>query len=113
MREIADYEAAEDDYFRARASDLADLRDRVLAALAGDSDAAIAAGQHRWSPRICRPRASWPPTGAGGGVVLARGSATSHVAMLARSRGVPMVVGVGARSMLTGSARRCSTATTG
>ncbi len=31
----------------------------------------------------------------GGGVALAAGSATSHVAMLARSRGVPMVVGLG------------------
>ena len=31
--QIAEYEAAEDDYFRARASDLRDLQERVLAAL--------------------------------------------------------------------------------
>jgi phosphotransferase system enzyme I (PtsI) len=31
----------------------------------------------------------------GGAIVLGEGSATSHVAMLARSRGVPMVVGIG------------------
>jgi phosphoenolpyruvate-protein phosphotransferase (PTS system enzyme I) len=31
----------------------------------------------------------------GGAIVLGEGSATSHVAMLARARGVPMVVGVG------------------
>ena len=31
----------------------------------------------------------------GGGVALSAGSATSHVAMLARARGVPMVVGLG------------------
>jgi phosphotransferase system enzyme I (PtsI) len=32
---------------------------------------------------------------AGGGIALAKGSPASHVAMLARSRGVPMVVGLG------------------
>src|SRR5206468_782232 len=32
---------------------------------------------------------------SGGGLVLRRGSATSHVAILARARGVPMIVGVG------------------
>jgi len=32
----------------------------------------------------------------GGGIALIKGSSASHVAMLARSRGVPMVVGLGA-----------------
>ena len=32
----------------------------------------------------------------GGGIALFAGSPSSHVAMLARSRGVPMVVGLGA-----------------
>ena len=32
---------------------------------------------------------------AGGGIALSKGSSASHVAMLARSRGVPMVVGLG------------------
>jgi phosphotransferase system enzyme I (PtsI) len=31
----------------------------------------------------------------GGGIALFAGSASSHVAMLARSRGVPMVIGLG------------------
>src|SRR5690606_30203048 len=35
--EIAAYEAAEDAYFRARAADFADVRDRVLAALHGQA----------------------------------------------------------------------------
>ena len=35
----------------------------------------------------------------GGGIVLSAGSAASHVAMLARARGVPMVVGARRRSM--------------
>src|SRR5262245_47110436 len=36
--QIATYERAEDDYFRARAGDLADLRDRVVTALTGTND---------------------------------------------------------------------------
>ena len=36
--EIAGYEAADDEYFRARASDLADIRDRVLRHLFGVPD---------------------------------------------------------------------------
>ena len=43
-REIAGYEAAEDEYFRARAADLTDLRDRVLDALAGANARAIPPG---------------------------------------------------------------------
>ena len=42
--EIASYEAADDPYFRARASDLRDLRDRVLRHLAGEADQAVPAG---------------------------------------------------------------------
>src|SRR5262245_810485 len=34
--QVADYEAADDDYFRARAGDLADLKDRVLRRLTGE-----------------------------------------------------------------------------
>src|ERR1043166_1739180 len=71
--EIANYETAEDAYFRGRASDLRDLRE--------------------------------------GGLVLRRGSPSSHVAILARSRGVPMIVGAdidrlddGCDAMLDGEA---------
>src|SRR5258707_10820178 len=39
--EIASYEAADDHYFRARASDLRDLRDRVLRHLSGEADQAM------------------------------------------------------------------------
>jgi len=42
--EIASYDAAEDPYFRARASDLRDLRDRVLRHLAGEADQAVPSG---------------------------------------------------------------------
>ena len=41
---LADYETAEDPYFRARASDLADMRERVLRGLEGGGSSRIPAG---------------------------------------------------------------------
>jgi phosphotransferase system enzyme I (PtsI) len=99
-RQIADYRSSSDTYFAARAGDLADLRARVLAALA---------------PRGHAP-APTPPRAGGiyvaddltpsrfleldwsrlrGGALLG-GSTTSHVAILARARGVPLLVGLSA-----------------
>src|SRR5690606_18167999 len=94
--QIADYESTEDEYFRARAADLADLRDRVLRALAGEADAELPAGSIVAGRDITPSRFLSIDWTAGGGVALAEGSPSSHVAMLARSRGVPMVVGLGA-----------------
>jgi phosphotransferase system enzyme I (PtsI) len=93
--QIVGYETSSDEYFRGRAADLVDLRDRVLRNLSGaDLDAAppgaILAGEDLTPTRFLET--DWS---LGGGVALAGGSATSHVAMLARSRGVPMVVGLG------------------
>ena len=94
--EIAGYRSAEDEYFRARGADLVDIRDRVLAHLSGASHAAeiikgaIVAGDDI-SPSAFLA-ADWS---RGGAIVLAAGSPSSHVAMLARSRGAPMVVGLG------------------
>jgi phosphoenolpyruvate-protein phosphotransferase (PTS system enzyme I) len=90
--EIASYETAEDTYFRGRASDLRDLRDRVLRQLAGEADQVIPAG-------VILAADDLPPSiflatdWREGGLVLRRGSPSSHVAILARSRGVPMIVG--------------------
>ena len=45
QQEIAGYEASDDEYFRARAADLYDLRDRVLAHLTGSTiEAAVPPG---------------------------------------------------------------------
>ena len=91
--EIASYDAAEDPYFRARASDLRDLRDRVLRHLAGETDQIV-------PPGVILAADDMPPSTflatdwQDGGLVLRRGSPSSHVAILARSRGVPMIVGV-------------------
>src|ERR1700676_3335296 len=108
--EIASYEEASDPYFRARASDLRDLRDRVLRHLAGETDQAVPSG-------VIVAADDMPPSlflatdWRDGGLVLRRGSPSSHVAILARSRGVPMIVGVdvdhlenGADALLDGDA---------
>jgi phosphotransferase system enzyme I (PtsI) len=94
--EIAGYRAADDEYFRGRAADLVDIRNRVLAHLGGaDVAPTIAAGSivagDDISPSIFLAT-DWT---CGGAIALAAGSPSSHVAMLARARGAPMVVGLG------------------
>jgi phosphotransferase system enzyme I (PtsI) len=93
--EIATYERSPNDYFRARASDLRDLRDQVLACLSGVSAAdalpsgAVIVGEDLSPSRFLS--LDWT---RGSAIVLTEGSATSHVAMLARAKGVPMIVGL-------------------
>jgi phosphotransferase system enzyme I (PtsI) len=95
--QIAAYEEEGDEYFRARAADLADLRDRVARHLAGDAgEEAVPPGAIVAAEELTPSRFLAIDWGQGGAVALAAGSSTSHVAMLARARGVPMVVGIGA-----------------
>jgi phosphotransferase system enzyme I (PtsI) len=91
--EIATYRQSSDDYFRARAGDLADMRDRVLAILSGAGPVHID-GVGIVVAEDLPPSLFLSTDWRGGGIALTGGSATSHVAMLARSRGVPMVVGL-------------------
>jgi phosphotransferase system enzyme I (PtsI) len=91
--QIRHYHEADDLYFRARASDLRDMRDRVLRKLSGASATPIAPGSIVVAADLPPSRfleIAWD----GGGVALTHGSPNSHVAMLARSRGVPMLIGV-------------------
>lgn len=95
--QIADYAASDDDYFRARAEDLTDLRDRVLAILTGADfgdggmpDGAVVVGRELTPSRFLT--VDWHRAG---GLALAGGSPSSHVAMLARARGLAMAVGLG------------------
>ncbi len=97
--EIAGYRAAEDEYFRARVADLVDIRDRVLVRLNGaDKSAAIAGGSIVAGDDISPSTFLAADWRRGGAIVLAAGSSSSHVAMLARARGTPMVVGLGTLS---------------
>jgi len=102
-QQAADYQAAEDEYFRARALDLADLRDRVVELLAGGSEDETAAEQGAIYVGVDLAPSrflelDWESY-RGGAVV--RGSSAGHVAILARARGIPLVVGLAAtESML-------------
>jgi phosphotransferase system enzyme I (PtsI) len=95
--QIADYNSAPDEYLRARSSDLADVRDRVLRTLRGGTSEALKIPE---GAVVCAD--DLPPSqfleinwSRGGGVALLHGSPTSHVAMLARARGIPMIVQLG------------------
>ncbi|HLZ06116.1 MAG TPA: phosphoenolpyruvate--protein phosphotransferase [Bradyrhizobium sp.] len=95
--QIAEYNSTPDEYLKARSSDLADLRDRVLNVLRGDEgqslkipDGAVVCAEDLPPSRFLE--IDWS---GGGGLALLRGSPTSHVAMLARARGIPMVVQLG------------------
>jgi phosphotransferase system enzyme I (PtsI) len=95
---IAACRAAPDEYQRARAADFIDLRDRVLVSL-GESEGAqsqLPPGAIICAEDLLPSRFLEIDWSVGGGAVLAEGSATSHVAMLARARGVPMLVQCGA-----------------
>ncbi len=105
--QVAEYQAATDSYFRARAADLADLRDRVLDLLAGTADesetvedgvARIYVGEDLAPSRFLE--IDWK--NYRGGALLA-GSANGHVAILARARGIPLIVGLGAADLVAGA----------
>jgi phosphotransferase system enzyme I (PtsI) len=97
-REIAEYAAGGDETFAARAGDLADLRDRVLDALAPGAPArrgngaehAILVAEDLTPSRFLET--DWTRYL---GAALKAGSPAGHVALLARARGTPLVVGLG------------------
>lgn len=95
--QIDDYRAADDEYFRARAIDLVDLRDRVLRLLTGQgAPAPIPANGGVYVADDLTPSQFLEIDWRGfAGAALAGGSPASHVAMLARARGVPLVVALG------------------
>lgn len=96
--EIAAYRASGDEVLEARTSDLADLRDRVLDALspqaapaiAGNGEQAIYVAEELTPSRFLET--DWTRYR---GAAIKRGSAAGHVALLARARGTPLVIGLG------------------
>jgi phosphoenolpyruvate-protein phosphotransferase (PTS system enzyme I) len=93
--QIEEYSEAADDYFRARAADLRDIADRVLRHLtSAEGPAQTPAGAIFIGEDMTPSRFLETDWSQGGGLVLAAGSPTSHVAILARARGIPMVVGL-------------------
>ena len=94
--EAGAYESSEDEYFRARTADVRDIRGRVLAHLTGSAvDAEVPPGAIVVAVDLPPSRFLSIDWSRGGALALTGGSPTSHVAMLARARGVPAVVGLG------------------
>lgn len=96
-REIASYRAAKNERFAARAADLADLRDRLVRALDGTpvENAKPPPGAILITAEMTPSRFLELNRASIVGIVDQKGSPASHVALLARAEGVPMLVGVG------------------
>lgn len=85
----------DDDAFAARIADLADMRQRVLNALAGRTSPDFPAGAIYVGNDMAPSTFLAHDWSAGGAIALRAGSAIGHVAVLARARAVPMVVDLG------------------
>ena len=95
--EAAEYRAGDDATFKARAEDLLDLKARVLRRLCGQATAAPALASHDGilvAEDLTPSRFLELDWSSFLGAAIRGGSPTSHVAILARARGVPLVVGL-------------------
>ena len=91
----ARYEQLEDDYLRERAADVRDVGRRIVRALLGEGTAAAGAGQVLVTDELLPGDAALLDPERVAGVATAHGGATGHAAIIARSLGVPTVVGLG------------------
>jgi phosphoenolpyruvate-protein phosphotransferase (PTS system enzyme I) len=92
------FAAMEDEYMAARAADVRDVTNQIASELMGGRAAGLEALK---TPSVILARNLAPsetarlPKGMALGFVTAEGSKTSHVSIMARSMGIPAVVGVG------------------
>lgn len=95
-KHVHQFESMEDDYLRERASDFRDLGRRVLAELQRSQREEIAYPRRTIliGEEITASALAEVPEGQLAGIVSAKGSNNSHVAILARALGVPTVMGV-------------------
>ncbi|HET7272794.1 MAG TPA: phosphoenolpyruvate--protein phosphotransferase [Rubrobacter sp.] len=94
----AEFEALDDEYLAARADDVRDVARQIAAELMGGGASAFEALETpsvvlAWS--LAPSETARIPKGMALGFVIAEGSRTSHVSIMARSMGIPAVVGVG------------------
>ncbi|WP_040678349.1 putative PEP-binding protein [Rhizobium mesoamericanum] len=92
---VRELESADEEQLRARAVDILDIKNRVLAALTGTPVGDFPPGSIYVGKDMEPSRFLAHDWSAGGGIALYGGSAAGHVALLARSRSVPMVIGAG------------------
>lgn len=95
-KHVSQFEVMEDDYLRERASDFRDLGRRVLAQLQWTQREAIDYPKRTVliGEEVTAAALAEVPEGQLVGVVSAKGSNNSHVAILARALGIPTVMGV-------------------
>lgn len=95
-KHVSQFESMEDDYLRERASDFRDLGRRVLAELQWSQREEISYPKKTIlvGEEITAAALAEVPEGHLAGIVSARGSNNSHVAILGRALGVPTVMGV-------------------
>lgn len=95
-KHVGQFESMEDDYLRERAFDFHDLGRRVLAELQSVQREAIAYPKRTIliGEEVTAAALAEVPEGQLAGVVSAKGSHNSHVAILARALGIPTVMGV-------------------
>ncbi|MGO6997648.1 putative PEP-binding protein [Rhizobium leguminosarum] len=99
---IGELETADEEQMRARAVDILDIRNRVLGALAGTPIADFPPGSVFVGKDMEPSRFLAHDWSKGGGIALFAGSTAGHVALLARAKSVPMVVGTGRFSAADG-----------
>ncbi|NMO89520.1 phosphoenolpyruvate--protein phosphotransferase [Actinomycetospora sp. TBRC 11914] len=92
----ARFAGAADEYLRARARDVRDVRDRVLRALGGVEHPGAGGEGILVADDLTPADAAALDPARTPAVVLAGSSPTAHAAILLRARGVPAVVGAGA-----------------
>ncbi len=98
----AELAAMEDEYLSARADDVRDVARQIAAELMGRGAGGFEALE---VPSVIVARSLAPsdtariPRGMALGFITAEGSRTSHVSIMARSMGIPAVVGVGAAAL--------------
>jgi phosphotransferase system enzyme I (PtsP) len=91
------FDEMEDAYLRERAADLRDIGRRLLMQLQGSGPREIeplAPGTVLVGDDVTASHLAEAPTGHLVGVISARGSSSSHVAILAQAMGIPAVMGV-------------------
>lgn len=91
------FEEMEDPYLRERATDIRDLGRRILTRLQAEAPVQMLGGNGRvilLGEEVSAAHLAEVPTAQLAGVVSARGSSSSHVAILARALGIPAVMGV-------------------
>ncbi|HEX4768169.1 MAG TPA: phosphoenolpyruvate--protein phosphotransferase [Lichenihabitans sp.] len=107
-RLAARFEAIDGDYLRARAEDVRGLVRTLALTLLGRSDANLAdppAGSILVAGEISAWEFARLPLARLAGIVCASGAATSHVAIMARTHGIPAVLGSGASLAALAAAR--------